>query len=111
MAKTIFIIGAGASVQGGAPVMADFVDRARDLLASDSVGDAKPHFELVFKALTKLQRVHHKARLDYNNIETLFEACEMGKTLSSFPGFTAEEIPQVIESLKEFIVVVLEQTL
>ena len=31
MAKTIFILGAGASREGGAPVMRDFLDRASDI--------------------------------------------------------------------------------
>ena len=33
MAKTIFILGAGASREGGAPVMRDFPDRASDIWA------------------------------------------------------------------------------
>lgn len=33
MAKTIFILGAGASSEGGAPVMRDFPDRASDIWA------------------------------------------------------------------------------
>ena len=33
MAKTIFILGAGASREGGAPVMRDFLDRASDIWA------------------------------------------------------------------------------
>jgi hypothetical protein len=33
VAKTIFILGAGASREGGAPVMRDFPDRASDIWA------------------------------------------------------------------------------
>ena len=42
MAKTIFILGAGASREGGAPVMRDFPDRASDIWALAGLNLACP---------------------------------------------------------------------
>ena len=39
MAKTVFVLGAGASAKAGAPLMSTFLDKARDLLASGKVDD------------------------------------------------------------------------
>lgn len=58
MSHVVFILGAGASREGGAPLMGDFLDKARALLASGEVGDAKESFEQVFKAIRELRAVH-----------------------------------------------------
>src|SRR5437660_158175 len=112
--KTVFILGAGASKEGGAPVMRDFLDKARDIWALGKVGDAKQDFERVFNAVSALKVVHSNSRLDLSNIETLFAACEMAQTLRTFPGLTEgveAEIDKILHSLKRLIVRTLEISL
>lgn len=112
MARTVFILGAGASKEGGAPVMREFIDVARDLLARNRVGKAQAAFERVFSAIAALKAVHSNSRLEIDNIETLFAACEMAKTLGRFPGLkSVEDIVVVLTSLKQMIVTTLEMTL
>lgn len=111
MSEVIFILGAGASRDCGAPLMNDFLDTASRLLSTNEVGDKRPHFERVFRAISSLQSVHSKAQLDLNNIESIFTALEIARVLGKLPGFEAEEIPGVIISLKELIVATLELTL
>jgi hypothetical protein len=113
MSKTIFILGAGASAQGGAPVMRDFLDVARDLWALGKVGDAKADFERVFNAISGLKVVYSNSRLDLTNIETLFAACEMAKTLRKFPGQadSQDAADSVLRSLRKLIVRTLEISL
>ncbi|WP_233079735.1 hypothetical protein, partial [Rheinheimera soli] len=111
MSDVVFILGAGASVDAGAPVMGDFLERAQRLLVTRKVEDKREHFERVFLAISKLQVVHSKAQLDLNNIESIFTAFELAKIIGHLPGFdSSRKISALIESFKEVIVATLEQT-
>lgn len=111
MSNVVFILGASASRQCGAPLMADFLDVASDLLRANAVQEKRAEFERVFAAIGALQAVHSKAQLDLNNIESIFTVLELGRIIQRVPGLSAEEIPQVIAALKELIVRTLEVTM
>lgn len=111
MSQVVFILGAGASRDCGAPLMYDFLDTASKLLSVGEVNNKKDHFERVFKAVSSLQAVHSKSQLDLNNIESIFTALEIANVLKKLPGFTPDEIKDVIASLKELIVATLEKTI
>lgn len=111
MSDVVFILGAGASRQCGAPLMADFLDTASDLLLSNRAQEKAAQFQRVFSAIGALQSVHSKAQLDLNNIESIFTALELGKIIKRVPGIPAEEIPEVIAALKDLIVKTLEATI
>jgi len=65
----------------------------------------------VFSAIGALQRVHSKAQLDLNNIESIFTALELGKIIKRVPGIEPQDIPEVIAALKDLIVKTLEATI
>ncbi|HAB51328.1 MAG TPA: hypothetical protein DCE80_04000 [Ignavibacteriales bacterium] len=111
--KTIFILGAGASKQAGAPLMADFLDRAYDLLRIKTQGviEAKEEFEDVFNAVSELQGVHSKAYLDINNIEIVFGAIEMGLLLRKLGNRDEESIKKLRNSLITLIYKTLEYSI
>jgi NAD-dependent SIR2 family protein deacetylase len=111
MASVVFILGAGASQQAGAPLMADFLDRADDLWKSGLAGEKAHHFEKVFRAIGALQPVHSKAELDLTNIESIFSILDVARTLGKLPGFEPSDVSEITSSLKELIVVTLEQTI
>ena len=111
MSEIVFILGAGASRDCGAPLMNDFLDTASRLLSTNDVSGKNADFERVFKAISSLQAVHSKSQLDLNNIESIFTALEIANILKKLPGFEPEEIPLIISSLKELIVVTLERTI
>lgn len=112
MSNVVFILGAGASKQAGAPLMADFLDVASHLLLTGAVNDRwKADFEQVFAAIGGLQAVHSKAQLDLNNIESVFTALELGRVIQRVPGLKPTQIPQAIASLKALIVQTLELTM
>lgn len=111
MSNVVFILGAGASKQAGAPLMANFLDVATDLFRSNQVGDKREQFERVFAAIGGLQAVHSKAQLDLNNIESVFTALELGRIIQRVPGMKPSAIPEAIASLKELIVKTLEVTI
>ena len=111
MSNVVFILGAGASRQCGAPLMADFLDVASDLLRSNAVQEKRTEFEKVFAAIGALQAVHSKAQLDLNNIESIFTVLELGRIIQKVPSLSTEQIPEAIAALKELIVKTLEVTM
>src|SRR4051812_37057848 len=74
MSKTVFILGAGASADVGAPLMANFLDTAERLLATSQVDDEAHAFGNVFNAIHKLQAVYAKSFIDSRNLESVFTA-------------------------------------
>lgn len=110
MSNVVFILGAGASRQCGAPLMFDFLDVASDLLRSNAVQEKRAQFEKVFSAIGTLQSVHSKAQLDLNNIESIFTVLELGRIIQKVPGLEPQDIDDAIVALKELIVKTLEVT-
>lgn len=110
MSETVFILGAGASKEAGAPLMNDFLDVADDLRKRQEVGDATADFDLVFKGITALQLVHAKARIGLENIESVFAAFEMAKLLGRLASLNAEEINRLPIAMRRVIEKTLERT-
>ena len=110
MSKTVFIFGAGASVEAGAPTMKDFLDVAEQLKESGKVGDAQAEFNLVFKALSSLSQAQSKATLNLQNIEEVFAAFEMAKLIGKLDPLKAEEIALLPEAMRRVIVRTLEKS-
>jgi hypothetical protein len=110
MSEIVFILGAGASVDSGAPLMGNFLERA-DRLHRQNLPDLDNQaFERVFQAISKLQAVHSKATLDLDNLETVFGALEMAKVIGLFPGMSREEIDALYASFKKLIAETLEES-
>ena len=111
MAENVIILGAGASTGYGVPVMGNFLDVARELYTSGKTGKHRDSFERVFATLSRLQAVHSKSEFDLVNLESIFTAFELAKTLGRFPGTEAEDIDQLIDDLKWVIVSTIQETL
>lgn len=91
--------------------MFDFIDIARDLARTGQVQDAEAEFELVFRAISALQRVHSKSQLDLNNIEAVFTAFEMAQIVGSLPAFDETEIAKLVPAMRTVITRTLEERL
>jgi NAD-dependent SIR2 family protein deacetylase len=111
VSSVVFILGAGASRQAGAPLMNDFLDVAYDLWKMGRVSDADESFKVVFQGRSALQDVHSKADLDIHNVEAVFAAFEMAKTLKKFADYSPEQIDALINAMKTVIAKTIEQTL
>ena len=109
--KTVIILGAGASRDCGGPLIADFLDRAYELILTDKCGKAKERFDNVFRAIAELRSVHEKSYLDTDNIETLFGAIEMARIIRKLGSRNEQQIEQLRDALVSLIVTTIEQTI
>jgi hypothetical protein len=111
MADLVFILGAGASKAAGAPVMTEFLDAARDLYDAGSLGPRAEEFSTVFAARSKLSGVHSKADLDIQNVESVFSAFEMLRTLKRTGDYGVEDPDDLVTAMKWLIAFTIERRL
>lgn len=111
MSEIVFILGAGASRHAGAPLMADFLDKADELRKEGKAGNFKEDFDRVFHAISALQIVHSKSELDLDNIESVFAAFEMARLVGRLPGISSKKIRPLLASIRRVILGTLEKTI
>lgn len=111
MSDVVFILGAGASREGGAPVMANFLTVARTLHRQGQVPDAQESFHNVFEGISALGSVYEKAVIDTNNLEDVFAAFEMARLFGRLGPLGSEQIDRLPDDLRVLIVTTLERTL
>ena len=107
--RTVFILGAGASSEAGAPLMRDFLDVADTIRDGLSAGPLRDQFELVFKAIAELQAVFAKSVLNLDNIESVFAAFEMADLFGRLGTIKEAELHALTSAIKSLIVTTLEE--
>lgn len=100
MSGTVFILGAGASNEVGAPLMNKFLATAQKIAPSEDL-------TTVLKGVNRFSRTHSKFPIYDDNLEDVFAAFEMAEVLGHFPGLEAEEIKKLVPAMRR----VIEQTL
>lgn len=103
----VYILGAGFSKDAGAPLVHDFLDKARELFDDpDSELDAgeRELFEQVFKFKHEVAKAREKFRIDLDNIEQLFGLVEMSQRLGSDPPAPREATVYLIAKTLELAV-------
>ncbi len=110
MAKNVFILGAGASVESGPPLMSNFVDVIEDIFFSKESSIDRPAFNRVLSVHRELQSVYAKSYLALDNIEHLFGAIELSSVMGQLYGHTTEDIALIRESLIKVIAQTIELT-
>ncbi|MBN2058370.1 MAG: hypothetical protein JW782_06210 [Candidatus Saganbacteria bacterium] len=108
MAKNVFILGAGTSVVAGAPLMSNFLDKARLL---GLVNRSEDNIDMVFRAIEELRVAHFKSYIDLDNIESVFGAIEMSRILKRFGVYSKEDIEKLSNATKRLIVLTLENSI
>src|SRR5690242_15897502 len=120
MSEIVFILGAGASREAGAPLMKDFLPRADQLRGESRTGQYAEDFQRVDNAINELTRVHSKARLNLTDLEEVSGALEMAKRIGRFPGLQTEEayaqcrateIDKLLRSFRNVITSTLEESI
>jgi len=91
--------------------MDDFLDVARNLLEKGELGEATEDFKRVIRGHAALQSVHSKSQLGIHNVEEVFSAFEMGRTLGRFPRHEPKEIESLCRSMKVVISRTIERTM
>jgi hypothetical protein len=103
----VYILGAGFSRDAGAPLIHDFLDRAREFYADpDMPLDAveRQHFEKVFKFKREITKAREKFRIDLDNIEQLFGLVEMSQRLGDESQETRDAMVYLIAKTLELAV-------
>jgi NAD-dependent SIR2 family protein deacetylase len=111
MADNVFILGAGASFEAGAPMMGNFLDRSEDIMLQGEVDDFADDFQKVFSLISNLQAIYAKSDIDLSNIEAIFGVLEMAKTIRGLREIPVGEIESYRESLITVIVKTLERSI
>jgi NAD-dependent SIR2 family protein deacetylase len=115
MSRNVFILGAGASVQAGAPTMNTFIKAAQEIKRGTARQKLHPkeqeYFDLVFKARTLLMHVHSKSVLDIDNIESLFGAFDMAALLGRLGTLPDEEVQRLPTAVRYVIAKTIESRL
>lgn len=113
MSKTVFILGAGASKEAGAPLMDVFLKESDKLNKSGKIEEIfKDDFNRVFDAIDHLDPIYARANVDLENIEKVYSIFEMGRFIKKLPGVNnPEEIDKIIDSLKTLIFETLDKTI
>lgn len=105
----VFILGAGASVDAGAPLMNNFFDAARRVYLSGNLRESeKLAYEELFEGINRLQSVHSKASLDLHNLEVVFNAFEFSRLIGENEDGQGESTS---DALKRVIVSVLDRSM
>jgi NAD-dependent SIR2 family protein deacetylase len=110
--RTVFILGAGASREAGAPMMRDFLDIAdvvRELQPSGS--QTRESFDLVFRAIAELDPVFAKSRIEVDNIESIFATFEMAELFGRLGTLKEVEVNRLTPAIKSVIATTLEERL
>lgn len=82
--KNVFILGAGASAGSGAPVIKDFLQRARELLDNPESGldeAERKAFRRIFAWRSEMSRCLMRINIDLYNVEELFSLADMSYQL------------------------------
>lgn len=88
MADTVFVLGAGASKDAGAPLMRGFFERAEEVHREGLVDPKGADAEALRRALDRrneLERIATSTAFDLFNIEELFAVLEMSRLFGAEP--------------------------
>ena len=104
--RTIFILGAGASREAGAPLMGNFLETANRLLRSDGAlsQSDRDSFDLVFRARAALQSVHSKASLNIDNLESLYGAFDMAALFGRLGNLSDSDVMALPSAIRRMSV-------
>ena len=102
--RNVFILGAGFSADAGAPLIHDFLDRARELYLDPQAhmnDQERKKFEDVFEFRSRMSKVREKMDIDLDNIEQLFGLVEISIRLGQTERRTRDNMVYLIAKTLE----------
>ncbi|GAB5495247.1 MAG: hypothetical protein Phyf2KO_03270 [Phycisphaerales bacterium] len=106
----VWILGAGASAEGGCPVMANFFDVADSLYKRKLLGAFHQDYENVEFVRNYLRHSQTKVLFDVNNMEQVFSAIDMGITLNGLGELTLSKLHAAKDSFTRLTCKVLDES-
>jgi hypothetical protein len=110
MPKHVFILGAGASYDAGAPLMSNFLDRAEDYLSQNRLSLAVKDIRRLFELRSRMRLVYANSTLDLQNIESLLSALEMGVTIGGIGDYSRQRLTNLLKAAELMIVQTIEES-
>lgn len=107
MSKVLFVLGAGASAAAGAPLMKDFFQRAKQIRGSSSV-ELQEVINTVLGARDMLRALPLFRGASHNNLEEIYAAFEMANQVGSFPGLAPSKIESLQNSIRDFLIHIIQ---
>jgi hypothetical protein len=98
MAETVFVLGAGASFEAGAPLMDGFLTKARPVIAASGDKAINAAYQQLESFVVGLDVVTPRVRIPTNNIEAVLGMLEMGVLSGRLPGVGAVEPNRLLDS-------------
>jgi len=81
LGKTVYLLGAGASVHAGTPLLADFLARARELPYRTKNISCRESFDRVFRWIEELKRASYYIDINLDNLEHVFSMADLGRQI------------------------------
>src|SRR6266852_4640214 len=103
MSRIVFVLGAGASVDAGTPLMADFLDRARDWMDSEAGRGDREVFQRVFELISALQSIQSKATARLRDVEEVLALFEMGALFDRIGTRDGQAASRAVDDMKHLI--------
>ncbi|MCX6359787.1 MAG: hypothetical protein NT029_08280 [Armatimonadetes bacterium] len=110
MSRIVFVLGAGASAEAGAPMMKDFLDKADWCRTNRKVRDPAD-FDLVFDAIHRMDATMAKGHVDRDNLESLYGLFEMAELTGRVPGLDPAKARDLTQALRTVIAQTLEESI
>jgi NAD-dependent SIR2 family protein deacetylase len=107
MSETVFILGAGASKVAGGPLMRDFLDVA-GFLRKEAGPEFEADFKLVFDGIAELRVAQSKARIDIDNVESVFAAFEIAALFGRLGDLDESATAKLAPAMRRLIARTLE---
>jgi hypothetical protein len=97
---TVYILGAGASVADGAPVLNRFIDHIHAFVLGKGTDQDRDDFARFLRAYRVLQRTAAKANLDLYNLESIWTCLEMARDIGLDIDIGPDRLNDVLNSIK-----------
>jgi hypothetical protein len=107
----VFILGAGASVHAGAPVMKNFFQRAKHLYRKRRFRSYEEDYRTVEQMRSILRGAKIKSRFDVDNLEEVYTALEMIELINGIDGLSVKDCNKAKSALNNVILVTLQESI
>lgn len=111
MAETVFILGAGASKEAGAPVMSEFIQSMQELPDSVLPNDLRKVRSDLMKTSQSMGDLVARMKFSSTNIEDLLGIVEVADILGALTCWPELDVKSLLKGLRRLIAITLEESI